>query len=291
MHSTRRLALALILTAILGGPAAAQVGGTLTDGAATYVQQTAPSGESLASPTGTVFRTETGTPNQLFQNWWYYRVQGDTREYPFGTYARSAGGQIAGSSSYSGNVATYSWTDTNASAATRFTATYTSTLNHGTSAGNATLSQSFQINNPGVTALTVALYNYADIDANGSAPLDTDTATGGVTAITDTDGPWQVVHSAVGAAAFQVSVFSNIRDFLLDTSVNNLNNTGLPFGPGDYTGAFQWNLSIPAGQSATVTSALAISPVPEPGALLLAGAAGAAALAWRRVRRSGVCKS
>jgi hypothetical protein len=286
MQVTRQLAAAFALAAFWAGPATAQVGGTLTDSTATYVQQTAPSGENLASPTGGVFKTESTAPNQLFQNWWYYRVQGDTREYPFGTYTRSAGGQIAGSSNYTGNVATYNWTDTNASAATRFTSTYISTLNHGAQVGTATLSQSFQITNPGVTALTIALYNYADLDVNGPNPVDTDTATGGITAITDADGPWQVVHSAVGASAFQVSVFSNIRDFLLDSSINNLNNTGLPFGPGDYTGAFQWNLTIPAGQSATVTSALAISPVPEPGTLLLTGAAGAGALAWRRRRKS-----
>ena len=77
-------------------------------------------------------------------------------------------------------------------------------------------------------------------------------------AITVTDGPWQVTHSAVGAAAFQVSNYSDIRDFLLDATVNNLSNSGLPYGPGDYTGAFQWDLTIPAGQMVTVSSALAV---------------------------------
>ena len=151
MQLTRRTALAAATATFLAGPVAAQVGGTLTDGAANYVQQDAPTGESLASPTGDVFKTESTTPNQLFQNWWYYRVAGDTREYPFGTYARSAGGQIAGSSNYSGNTATYNWTDSDASSATRFTATYVTTLNHGAQTGTATLSQSLQINNPGPT--------------------------------------------------------------------------------------------------------------------------------------------
>ncbi len=283
----RQYGAALGLSIFLTSPAAAQVGGTLTDGNATYVQQTAPNSlASLASPTGAVFQTENSAPNQLFQNWWYYRVQGDTTQYPFGTYTRSAGGQIAGSSNYSGNVSTYNWTDTNASSVTRFTAAYVSTLTHGAQPGFATLSQSFQITNPGVTALTIALFNYADIEANGSNPVDTDTATGGVNAIMDTDGPWQVVHSAVGAAAFQAATFSSLRDSLLGGTVYDLNDTGLPFGPGDYTGAFEWNLTVPAGQSMTVTSALAISPTPEPGTLLLTGAA-AGAIAWRRRRFRG----
>jgi hypothetical protein len=282
MHPIQRTALAFVLTVVVTGPAVAQVGGTLTDGAAVYVQQDAPTQESLASPSGAVFKSESTTPNQLFQNWWYYRVLGDTHEYPFGTYARSAGGQIAGSSNYSGNVATYNWTDSDASSATRFTATYVTTLNHGAQTGTATLSQSMQISNPGVNALTITLFNYADLDVNGSNPNDTDVATGGINAITDVDGPWQVVHSAVGASAYQVSTFSTIRNFLLDGNINNLNDTGLPFGPGDYTGAFQWNLTIPAGQAVTVTSALAISPVPEPGTMLLTGAAVIGGIVLRR---------
>jgi hypothetical protein len=154
-------------------------------------------------------------------------------------------------------------------------------LAHGAQAGTATLSQSFQVTNPSPSALTMVLFNYADIDANGPNPLDDDVATGGINSITDVAGGWQVTHSAVGASAYQVSVYSNIRDFLLDSAVNNLNNTGLPFGPGDYTGAFQWNLTIPGGSSMTVTSSLAIAQVPEPGTLALTALAGGL-FAWRR---------
>jgi hypothetical protein len=265
-----------------GGSAQAQSGGQLTNGAAIYIQQPAPNQENLASPTGAVLEPEGIGPNQIFQNWWYYRVAGDTREYPFGTYTRSLGGQIAGISNYTGNVATYNWTDSNASAATRFTAAYTSTLTHGAQFGSATLAQTFQINNPGATALSITLFNYADLDINGTA--GNNTATGNVNAITGADGSWQAVHSAVGANAFQVAIPFGIRDFLLDSAVNNLNNTGLPFGPGDFSDAFQWNLTIPAGQSTTVSSALAISQVPEPGTLLLTGAAAVGGFVWRRRR-------
>jgi hypothetical protein len=283
MHRPRRLGTAFAL--ILTGPLAAQSGGTLTDGAAAYIQAPAPSGESLASPAQTSFRTESTTPNQLFQNWWYYRVDSGvapgTREYPFGTYSRSAGGQISGTSNYSGNTAVYNWTDLLGGGGTRFQATYTSTLTHGAQTGTATLSQAFQITNPTPSALTMVLFNYADIDANGPNPLDDDVATGGINSITDVSGGWQVTHSAVGASAYQVTTYSGIRDFLLDSAVNNLDNTGLPFGPGDYTGAFQWNLTIPGGSSVTVTSALAIAPVPEPGTLALTALAGGL-VAWRR---------
>jgi hypothetical protein len=274
-----------VLTA---GPVAAQPGGSLTAGSAIYVQQPGPTGESLASPTGVQFRAEAPpSPSQMFQNWWYYRVQGDTREYPFGNYARSAGGSVASTTNqYLGNTATVQWTDTSAAAATRFTATYISQLtDDGTNA--ATLAQSFQINNPNAAPLVISLFNFADIDANGQAVSDADTATGNTGAITIQDGLFRIVHSVTGsvpANAFQVAQFSGVRDFLLDGNVNNLNNTGLPFGPGDYTGAFQWDLTVPALGSVTVNSNISINPVPEPGTLLLGGAVTAAGVAWRRRR-------
>jgi hypothetical protein len=290
MQTHGRTAVTLTALALFATSAAAQSGGTLTDGAAVYVQQPAPSGESLASPTGAVFEPEGVSPNQLFQNWWYYRTEVDSREYPFGTYLRSAGGQISGTSNYSGHTATYNWTDSAVGGATRFTALYTTTLTHGAQTGTATLTQTMQITNPGPSVLDMVLFNYADIDANGSPsgsnPNGTNRATGGLSGITVTDGPWSVVHSAVGASHYQVSGYSDIRDSLLDANLNNLTDTGLPFGPNDYTGAFEWSLSIPAGQSATVTSTIAVSPVPEPGSLLMTAAVSAAAIGLRRRRRS-----
>ncbi len=74
---------------------------------------------------------------------------------------------------------------------------------------------------------------------------------------------------------------------LVDTSVTNLNNSGLPFGPGDYTGAWQWDLVIGAGESATVSSSFGTTPpaeVPEPSsyALVSLGVGLMAALRFRR---------
>jgi len=287
MHTTRWVLLVSVLTAITTLPAAAQVGGTITDATATYNQPPGPTGENLQSPTGLIFRPESTGGSQTFQNWWYYRVQGDTREYPFGNYARSAGGSVASTQNqYIGNTASVAWTDTNAAAAVRFTANYVTTLTH-TGTNAATIAQSFQINNPGASALNITLFNYADLQANGPAASDTDTVTANTGTITDTDGPVRVVHSVTGtvaANAFQVAQWPGIINFLTDANVNNLDNSGSSFF-GDESGAFQWNLTVPGGGSVTVGANISISPVPEPGTLLLTGAVAVGVTAWRRRRR------
>jgi hypothetical protein len=286
MHTTGRT-LAVLALFVAAQPAAAQQGGTLTDGNATYIQGPAPTGESSAGPTGTTFRADPGAANQLFQNWWYYRVQGDTREYPFGTYTRSAGGEINGFGTFGINEATYGWTDLTAASVTRFTARYLTTLTDQGQPNTAKLRQDFTIFNPGTTALNIVLFSYFDLDVNGPSAIDTDLATGNASAITVSDGGFYAVNSIFGvpADAFQVAQFSGIRDSLLNNAVDNLTNSGVPF-VGNFTGAFQWNLTVPAGGSVMVNTLMTIAPVPEPGTLALTGAAVAAGL-WRWRRRRG----
>src|SRR5947208_2635275 len=94
--------LVALVALVFYGPAAAQPGGTLTDGNALYIQQAAPTAETVAGPASTAFQPD-GTTNHMAQNWWWYRVNGTggtVREYPFGTYTRSTGGGMTGTSSY-----------------------------------------------------------------------------------------------------------------------------------------------------------------------------------------------
>ncbi len=55
---------------------------------------------------------------------------------------------------------------------------------------------------------------------------------------------------AVNAEAFQVAAAPTILELLEDANADNLDNSGLPFGPGDFSGAFQWSRTIPPGGSA-----------------------------------------
>ena len=61
------------------------------------------------------------------------------------------------------------------------------------------------------------------------------------------DVVFYIAHTAPGAAGFQVAEYPAIRNLLLNASVNDLNNTGLPFS-GTFNDAFQWNLTVPGSR-------------------------------------------
>ena len=61
----------------------------------------------------------------------------------------------------------------------------------------------------------------------------------------------------------------------------NLNDTGLPFGPGDFTGAYQWRQFLAPGDSATFVETITIG-VPEPATLSMMGLIGLVAVCRRR---------
>jgi hypothetical protein len=96
------------------------------------------------------------------------------------------------------------------------------------------------------------------------------------------DGPQGLLFQGVGANAYQAQAFSGLQTSLTNATITNLNNTGLPFGPGDFTGAFQWNNVVAAGGTLTVTS-IFTAYVPAPGALALLGLAGLVGSRRRRV--------
>ncbi len=76
--------------------------------------------------------------------------------------------------------------------------------------------------------------------------------------------------------------FANIRGLLTDNSITNLNNTGLPFGPGDFTGAFQWTVTLAPGEAFTATASMTVTYIPAPSALALLGLGGLIGCGRRR---------
>ena len=62
---------------------------------------------------------------------------------------------------------------------------------------------------------------------------------------------------------------TDIGAVLADALVTNFDNTGLPFGPGDFTGGFQWfTVTIPASGSQTYTFSVAVNDAAVPVELL-----------------------
>ena len=60
----------------------------------------------------------------------------------------------------------------------------------------------------------------------------------------------------VDITAYQVASFATVRTLLTDTVISNFGNVGLPFGPADWTGGFQWNLDLSPGETKIIRSAM-----------------------------------
>lgn len=279
------IATALFLVAVVASPAAAQPGG-VTEGfplGTIYGQADAPLGETDTTIHG---RPEFMAPNgvnNLAYNWWIYRVAGDPVQRPFGTYTKSDGFTITGTSSYphppetSGPTATYNWTELGPNG-TRFTAVYTTTVSGvQNSTTQAHLAQTFQITNPNPTALDIVLFNEAQLTPGGIAS-GTIGATGDVNSIDATNGAYNLTFSAIGASNYQVTLPSTNFPNLYGSPAMDLNNTGLPSSGTSFPqAAFEWSLTVPGNGSVTVSSSFdAFVAVPEPGTLFLLGFAAAA---------------
>lgn len=250
----------------------AGTGFTISDGDVFFTQANSPTSGTVAAVSGANFRVAgAASTDHLFENWWWYRVQGDTREFAF----NNASGTVA-----AGNTATTDWalSGTAGGAAYSFTANLRYVVTDtGTNLGE--VMQTMVITNTSTSSpLVLNLFNYADFDVGGTA--GTDSATGGVGGMTITDGPWTAEFQGIGASAYQVTSFATLRGLLSNAVVDNLSNTGLPFGPGDFTGGFQWVLQIAPGGSATIGERLAI--VPAPASLALLGLGGLVAVRRRR---------
>ncbi len=217
---------------------------TVTSGTAVY---TIPAASHYdATPTSNF--TGVGTGDYVFEDGWWFRVAGDTQESffpaPTTTTCAAADGTIT-------------WADVGARGL--FSATNTLNLTSaGANQGVLTLTMSVT-NLSTVNPLTISLFHGADFDVNGTAGTDNATLLSPNThmSITDTTtGFAEYKASAPFANAFLVRPFAATTDVfgvLSDTAISNFDNTTLPFVSADFTGAYQWNLVIPAAGTAAVT--------------------------------------
>jgi len=234
------LFIGVVALGALGSAASAQpgTGFTITDQDTIFTQGVSPSGATGptgAGATGAVFRVNGAAGfDHLFQNWWWYRVNGvDVREFAFA----NATGTVPG-----GNTATTTWTFAN------FTAALTYLVqDSGANAGR--LGQAMSITNTTSAEISLALYNYTDFDLGGTAVADSAVVGPGPQTIRITDAGTFAEFECPGATAYGVTTFAGLRGTLADADIDNLNNTGLPFGPGDFTGAFQWNVILAPGET------------------------------------------
>lgn len=258
----------------LASVAMAQPGGTITDNNMRFTIGSAPTtGTATSVPAIDLFANDPVTPGAAnpdhgFESWWWFREAGGTRELAF----NSAGAGAV--SSFSGNRGSMTQFYTNFRADLEWEV-------FSTGPGQGFVRSTLTVTNLTNSPLDLSLFNYADLDLNDTASNDVAVLSApDFIRISDSTGPYQVAYSGVGADSYQVSAWPSLRGQLTNLSVDNLSNSVLPFGPGDFTGAFQWNVSVDALFSRSVVST--ISFVPTPGAMALLGLGGL--IAGRRRR-------
>jgi MYXO-CTERM domain-containing protein len=260
-----RQVLTAVLVLGLASVAWAQTG-SISDGGATFEWTGSTSTEGLAN-------FNAGGGDNVYQNWWWFRVAGDTAETAF-PWAGTTGPD---SESYVGDTATLGWE----ASLTGWTARLQVVVDEVTPGSAATATETMLIQNTGDEPLTLSVFNYLDADIISSSNDSAELLAPGLIEISDS-GEYMQFYG-VGADAYQVTSYSTLRTALRDDAVTDLDDSGLPFGPGDFTGAFQWDLVIEPGAQATIVEGLSINTdaVPEPAMLSLL-ALGGLALVRRR---------
>ncbi|MBK8100664.1 MAG: hypothetical protein IPK26_26550 [Planctomycetes bacterium] len=226
-------------------PVSAQVGSavTITNGNVTYTQGAIATGETPG-----VAEVLNGSGGDiLYQHWWWFRVAGDTREFSFKADANAT--RVA-----SGSSMTTTWPDVDSRGV--FSATLQQDV-FSTGATSGYLREIMTIQNLTANPLAIDLFAYTDFDVAGAG---TDLARGNLSSqgvIDQTNTVLSAEFFGLGNTGNQVGAFATVRTLLTNTAVDNLAGWNGSFGAGDYTGAMQWTLMVPANGSASVLDFLA----------------------------------
>jgi hypothetical protein len=248
----RRALVAGGVTLCAAGPALGQTGsgGTISDGMSVFTMAASPTSSTGTGPLSADLRiTGAAGTDSLFQSWWWYRVNGlHTREYCLAN---------ATAWSWSGNTGTQDFTTP------EFTARATWVVNNlGTNTARVTAT--LAVTNTTGGPLNLAIDHYLDFDFGGNVGSNSAVlASANTIRITYASAPAPFntllgYFQGPGADAYQCTTFSTLRGLLSNTAINDLNNSGLPLGPADWTGAYQYNRTIPAGQGTTVRAIFGI---------------------------------
>ncbi len=244
--------------ALAAGSAAAQF--SITPGGANagngiFSREAVAAGATGVGPVAAIFRpTNAASLDSLFQHGWWLRANGDTREYTFATNAASPAisGIMVGNNANTLDSGGYDFTVTNAAYSFTSQQRYIIVA----APGGPVTTCTCMITNTGASTLNISLFSYCDIDAVATAGGDSYAINAAGNTFQVQEGTTLAEFRATNPLAYQAQVFAGLRTLLSDTAVTNLTNT-VTGSPGDFTGAFQWNLQIAPNASATVSSAIA----------------------------------
>jgi hypothetical protein len=245
----------VLVGALAFGPSAA-IAQTITDGDSTFTLPAAnTTGATVRTGntggTGAILIAGGDTTDQLFQQWWWFRAAGGTREFALSN--RTA-------NSATGNTLRLDYSEPEG-----FRAVLTYVLTDGAnSPASANIAAELEIFNVTAATLNLAVFCYLDFDLEGAAGDSAQLLEPGRMGISDAGG-FAGQFLGVNANAYQVTTWDALRVLLANGTITDLNNTGLPFVNDDFTGGFQWNVSIPQNGSTVIRAAYALNTTADAG--------------------------
>ncbi|QOJ13112.1 MAG: hypothetical protein HRU75_00020 [Planctomycetia bacterium] len=192
------------------------------------------------------------TTDQLFQQWWWYRVNGvNNREFALSN--RTSNIAV-------GNELTLHYSEPEGlDAVVRYRL-----IDGPNTPASCQVIGTVLLTTTSQTPLNVSFFGYIDLDLEGA---------GGDVATFVAPGQLRVTDQATGffgevfaptANFYGVGAFSTIRALFSDADIDNLANTGVPFGPGDFTGAVQWNVAVASGSPVQLPFAFSLNTSANP---------------------------
>lgn len=185
-----------------------------------------------------------GPVGHLYEGRWYYRVGGDTREFPITG--------VPDDSSFVGDTISVSYS--NVGARGLLGAVHTDQLQNPSPSGGTSVRNVLTLTNISAANQAVTVFRYVDVDLAGTSSGDSATSIGGGNnhvRISDGVSTLDVVGTNT---AYRLTTYNTLRAALNDAAIDNFANTGLPFAAGDITVGLQWTaVNIAPGASASFT--------------------------------------
>lgn len=242
----RALRISLALAVVSTTTALAQ--GTITQAPVNFVRGTSPWDTTPAADLNGV--SATLSQDHLFETGWWFRVAGDTQETAF---------PVPDSQSYVGATSQHTWSDVGGRglfSAIEMAQVFNTQPIYGANSGYVGM-QMVITNLSASDPLELELFHFVDFDVAGAgsdsaALVELTPLT--IMALTDPSGNAAQYISFPSFTGYLVRPFgaTDVAAVLSDASVTDFDDSGLPFGPGDFTGGWQHSLSMEPSGSAVV---------------------------------------